>query len=106
MRNDRGFFCLPELALKVAIPRAMMELLRLKLRDDVLRDLLLTGRRVGGDEAARLGIIDAACPLAEVAGCAETLLAPHAGHDRETLGALKRELNRSFLDAAKLDNHN
>ncbi len=39
MRSDRGFFCLPELDLKVAIPRPMMELLKLKLRHDVLRDL-------------------------------------------------------------------
>lgn len=101
MRCDRGFFCLPELALKVAIPRAMMELLRLKLRGGVLRDLLLTGRRVGGDEAARLGIVDAACPLGELHERAECLLAPHADHDPETLGALKRELNRPFLDAAQ-----
>ncbi len=97
MRRDRGFFCLPELELKVAIPRAMMELLMLKLRPEVLRDLLLSGRRVGGDESESLGIVDAACPLDELFTRAEAVLRPQAGHDRETLGAIKRELYRQFL---------
>ncbi len=100
MRSDRGFFCLPELELKVAIPRAMMELLKLKLRPGVLHDLLLSGRRVGGEEACSLGIVDAACCLEELMARAEGLLTAHLGHDRETLGAIKAELNRSFLDAA------
>ena len=68
MRSDRGFFCLPELDLKVAIPQAMMELLKLNIPRAVLHDLLLTGRRIGGDEACRLGIVDEACPAGELIG--------------------------------------
>lgn len=100
MRSDRGFFCLPELKLKVAIPSAMMELLKLKLRPGVLRDLLLSGRRVGGAEALSLGIVDAACPLDELFARTDALLRPCEGHDGETLGAIKAELNRAFLNAA------
>ena len=105
MRADRGFFCLPELELKVAIPRAMMELFKLKIPAGVLRDLLLTGRRVGGDEAYRLGIVDEACPLDEILGRAGQRLAPQAGRDRDTMGAIKRELYRSFLEAAAENRH-
>jgi Delta3-Delta2-enoyl-CoA isomerase len=99
MRSDRGFFCLPELDLKVAIPRAMMELLKLKLRHDVLRDMLFTGRRVDAQEACRLGIVDAACPLAELMVRAQDMVRPLADKDRATLGDMKRELYRQFLEA-------
>ena len=98
MRSDRGFFCLPELDLQVAIPRAMMELLKLKVRHDVLQDLLLSGRRVGGQEACRLGIVDAACPAETLLKQAQGMVLPLANKDRATLGAVKRELCRQFLD--------
>jgi enoyl-CoA hydratase/carnithine racemase len=98
MRSDRGFFCLPELDLQVAIPRPMMELLKLKLRHDVLTDLLFSCRRIGGQEACGLGIVDAACPLAELMDRAQAMVLPLAGKDRSTIGSMKRELYRQFLD--------
>ena len=98
MRSDRGFFCLPELDLQVAVPRAMMELLKLKVRHDVLQDLLFTGRRVGGQEACGLGIVDAACPAEALLEQAQDMVLPLAGKDRATLMAIKRELYRQFLD--------
>jgi enoyl-CoA hydratase/carnithine racemase len=103
MRRDRGYFCLPELDLQVAIPRPMMELLKLKLRHDVLRDLLFSGRRISGQEACGLGIVDAACPLAELMARAHDMVKPLAEKNRTTLGAIKRELYRQFLDTVPLD---
>ena len=103
MRSDRGFFCLPELDLHIAIPRPMMELLKLKLRHDVLGDLVFSGRRIGGQEAFGLGIVDAACPPAELMAQAHTMVQPLAEKDRATLGAMKRELYRQFLDTLPLD---
>jgi Delta3-Delta2-enoyl-CoA isomerase len=103
MRSDRGFFCLPELDLQVAIPRPMMELLKLKLRHEVLSDLLFSGRRIGGQEAFGLGIVDAACPLAELMARAQAIVQPLAEKNRATLGAMKRELYRQFLDTVPLD---
>jgi len=103
MRSDRGFFCLPELDLQVAIPRPMMELLKLKLRHTVLCDLLFSGRRIGGQEAFGLGIVDAACPLAELMARAHAMVQPLAEKDRATLGAIKRELYRQFLDTVPRD---
>lgn len=103
MRSDRGFFCLPELDLQIAIPRPMMELLKLKLRHNVLCDLVFSGRRIGGQEAFGLGIVDAACPLAELMAQAHNMVQPLAAKDRATLGAMKRELYRQFLDTVPLD---
>ncbi|MCX5900570.1 MAG: enoyl-CoA hydratase-related protein [Proteobacteria bacterium] len=98
MRSDRGYFCLPELDLKVAIPLPMMELLKLKLDRRVLRDLILQGSRIGAEEACRLGIVDETSPLEKLLDRAAAKILPLADKDRDTLGAMKRELYRQFLD--------
>jgi enoyl-CoA hydratase/carnithine racemase len=93
MRADRGYFCLPEIDLKVALPAGMMSLLKLKLAPPALRDLLLTGKRIGGEEAMRLGIVDEACAADEVLPNALSRASALAAQDRETYGAIKRSLN-------------
>lgn len=95
MRADRGYFCLPEIDLKVTLPAGMMSLLKLKLSPPVLRDLLLTGRRIGGAEALRLGIVDEACAADEILQNAVSRATALAAKDRETYGAMKRGLNHS-----------
>jgi enoyl-CoA hydratase/carnithine racemase len=97
MRQDRGFFCLPEIDLKVPIPQAMTELLKMRLQPSVLRDLLLSGRRIGGDEALRLGFIDAACGSVEVVPEAVALVTALAAKDRATFGAMKRGMHHAAL---------
>jgi Delta3-Delta2-enoyl-CoA isomerase len=94
MRADRGFFCLPEIDLKVVLPTGMMTLLQLKLAAPVLRDLLLTGRRIGGAEAMSLGIVDETCAEDEVLQNAISRASALAAKDRETYGAMKRSLNQ------------
>jgi len=97
MRQDRGFFCLPEIDLKVPIPRAMTELLQQKLQPAVLRDLLLSGRRIGGEEALRLGIIDAACSNDRVFPEALARATSLSGKDRATYAAMKRGMYHAVL---------
>jgi len=94
MRADRGYFCLPEIDLKVTLPAGMLSLMKLKLAPPVLRDLLLTGRRVGGEEAMRLGIVDEACAADEVLPNAVSRVSALAAKDRETFGAMKRSINQ------------
>ena len=92
MRADRGYLCLPEIDLKVTIPSGMMSLLKRKLAPLALRDLLLTGRRIGGEEATRLGVVDEACAEAEVLQKAVSRASALAAKDRKTYGAMKRSL--------------
>jgi enoyl-CoA hydratase/carnithine racemase len=92
MRADRGYLCFPEIDLKVVIPAGMMSLLKRKLAPPVLRDLLLTGRRIGGAEAMRLGIVDEACAADEVLQSAVSQTSALATKDRETYGAMKHNL--------------
>jgi len=92
MRADRGFFCLPEIDLGMPLAPGMNALITGKLATRVATDLLLTGRRVGGEEAVRLGIVDEAVPAEQVLERAIARVEPLAAKDRATYSALKRGL--------------
>jgi enoyl-CoA hydratase/carnithine racemase len=99
MRADRGFFCLPEIdiAMKQPLEEGMYALIGAKLPSSLFLDLLVSGRRIGGSEAARLGIVDEAVADEEVVPCAVERARSLAGKDRETMSALKRGLWRKVL---------
>lgn len=92
MREDRGFFCLPEVDLGMPLAAGMSALLRAKLDRSVLRDLLLSGRRVGGGEATALGVVDESVPGDRVVARAVEIAAGLAGKDRSAYAALKKSL--------------
>lgn len=92
MRADRGFFCLPEIDLGMPLAPGMNALITGKLGIPVATDLLLTGRRVGGEEAVRLGVMDEAVAADAVLARAKARVEPLAAKDRATYGALKRGL--------------
>jgi enoyl-CoA hydratase/carnithine racemase len=98
MREDRGYFCLPEIDLGMSLAPPMMALLQAKLQPDVLSDALLTGRRIGGGEAAELAIVDASWPADELLDRAVGCVEPLADKDRATYSALKRGLYRHALE--------
>jgi len=97
MRADRGFFCLPEIDLKAPLPPPMTALLKLKLAPAIVRDALLTGKRISGMEALSSGIVDAVYPLGELLPRAVEHIAPLAGKDRSTYASMKRLLHRDVL---------
>ena len=90
MRSDRGFFCLPELDIKLPLAPGMMALIKTRLNGATLRDAVLTGARIGGAEAQQRGIVDDAVPAAAVLSHAVARAATLADKDRATYGALKR----------------
>lgn len=93
MRDDRGYFCLPEVDLNMVLIPSMNALVSHKLDAISLRDVLLTGKRIGGSEASQRGIVDEACSSEELITRAETLAEPMMGKDRATLSGLKRGIN-------------
>ncbi len=99
MRADRGFICLNEIDIRSPLAPGMAAVVRNRLTGANLRDMVLTGARLGGDEAYRRGIVDAALPAAEVLPAAVARAAALADKDRATYGALKREL---YGDALKI----
>jgi Delta3-Delta2-enoyl-CoA isomerase len=56
MREDRGFWCLPEVDLGLPLTPRMFDVVAAHLPESTLRESLLTGRRYPGPEALAAGI--------------------------------------------------
>lgn len=98
MRRDRGYFCLPEIDMGATMTPVINVFLRDKMSGNVLRDLLLTGKRVSGDEAAELGIVDCSSPLDTLLNTAVELAEPMLGKNRKALSGMKAGINQPVLD--------
>jgi len=98
MRADRGFFCLPEVDIKIPLAPGMNSLIRCRMSPTVFRDTVLTGKRVGGVEARGLAIVDEAVPADQVLPKAIEIAAGLAAKDRKIFGTLKREMYRESID--------
>jgi enoyl-CoA hydratase/carnithine racemase len=89
MRADRGFFCFPEVDIRLPFTPGMAALIQAKLTPATALTAMTTGRRYGGQEALTAGLVDLAVPEAEVVTRAIDLVRPLAGKDPGTLGAIK-----------------
>jgi enoyl-CoA hydratase/carnithine racemase len=92
MRGDRGFLCLNEIDIRIPLAPGMAALVKSRLPMATLRDMVLTGMRLGGEEARVRGIVDEAVAASEVVSRAVARAAALADKDRATYGALKRGL--------------
>jgi enoyl-CoA hydratase/carnithine racemase len=90
MRNDRGFFCLPEVDINIPLAPGMTALIEAKLAAKVVVELVLTGARLGGPQSLERGIVDAAVAGPDVLPQAVERATALAVKDRATYGALKR----------------
>jgi len=95
MRADRGFFCFPEVDIRIPFTDGMAALIQAKLTPRAAVASMTTGRRFGGVEAAELGIVDATAGEGAVTAAATELLRPLAGKDPGTLGAIKKTMFRA-----------
>lgn len=99
MRSDRGYFCLPEVDLQMVLIPTMNALVCHRLDAKALRDVLLTGKRIGGEEACERGIVDQSCLLDRLIDTAQALALPMMDKDRATLSGLKRGINLPVISA-------
>src|SRR6185437_7827549 len=90
MRSDRGYFCFPEVDIRIPFTPGMAALIQAKLTPQAAVASMTTGRRFGGDDAVSLGIVDAVAGEGAVAAAAVDLLRPLNGKDQGTLGAIKQ----------------
>jgi Delta3-Delta2-enoyl-CoA isomerase len=97
MRGDRGFFCLPEIDLRMPFSAGMTALIQSRLTPATMRDLLFSGARIGGAEALARGVIDEAVAAEEVLPHAIARAAALADKDRGTMGAIKRSMYAATL---------
>jgi enoyl-CoA hydratase/carnithine racemase len=97
MREDRGWFCFSEVDVKVPLTPLMHEVVELLPNPRALRDLLLTGKRIGGGEAAELGVVDGAYPQGILFEKSVELARMLAEKDRNTYGTIKRNMRRRLI---------
>lgn len=103
VRADRGFFCLPEVDIRIPFTEAMAALLQAKLPQPVRHEAMALGRRYGGEDAVRLGIASAAHAEDEVLPAAVAAAAELAAKDRATLQAIKRTMYAPALALLEAD---
>jgi enoyl-CoA hydratase/carnithine racemase len=92
MREDRGYFCLPEIDLPLPFTPGMAALIQAKLDPATAHDAMTTGRRYGGAEAADLRIVDVAAPEAAVLSTAQHRADTVGGKHAATLAAIKQQM--------------
>ena len=104
MRADRGYFCFPEVDINIPFTPGMAALIQAKLAPQAAVASMTTGRRFGGDDAARIGIVDATAAEGAVTEAAVDLLRPLSGKDQGTLGAIKQTMFARAVDTLTVPN--
>ncbi len=92
MREDRGFFCLPEVDLGMVFGDGFASLAKAKLPTAALTRIAIHGDRLPAPEAQRLGAIDAALPLDDVVTAAVTKAKELASKPGATMAGLRAGL--------------
>ncbi|MBU2694426.1 enoyl-CoA hydratase-related protein [Pimelobacter sp. 30-1] len=102
MRADRGYFCFPEVDIRIPFTPGMAALIQAKLTPRAALDAMATGHRYGGAEAEAAGLVDATATEDRLLADAVARVAPLAGKDAPTLGAIKATM---YADAARALRH-
>lgn len=104
MRADRGFFCLPEVDIKIPLTPGMNALMTARLPTVTAHEVLVTGKRFGGVEAAEKQIVDRAVAEGDVLSEAVAMARELSSKAGPTLGAIKQRLYAtaiSLLEASE-----
>jgi len=99
MRADRGYYCMPEVDMQVPLHPAMIAILQARLPVRTVHQVIATGKRFGGEEAASLQIVDRAVSEADVLPTAVAMAAELAAKAHRAMGTLKRDMYAGFLAA-------
>lgn len=98
MRADRGFWCLPEADINIPFTPAMSALIQARLAPRTAHEAMVTGRRYGGEDAAKVDIVDRAVAEEEVRPTAIELARSLAGKDGTTMGTIKSRMYAPALE--------
>ena len=97
MRADRGYFCLPEIDIRIPFTPGMAALIQARMLKRTAHEAMTTGRRYGGTEALEMGLVDEAVELDQVVARAVEWVAPLAKNDPATLATIKRRMYAGAL---------
>ncbi len=103
MRADRGFFCMPEVDIRIPFTPGMSSLIQARLAPQTAHEVMTTGRRFGGEEALAAGIVQQVASADELPAVALANATALAGKDPVTLATIKQRMYGPTL-AALADN--
>ena len=92
MRADRGYLCLPEVDLGLPFNPGMLALLQAKLTPAQATELMITGRRLGGDQAQAAGVVTKAVDEPSLRSAAIGCVHAHAAKPAGAVGRIKQDL--------------
>jgi len=96
MRADKGFLCFPEIDLKLPLTNVMHACADLLPNEALRWEMVMTGKRVGGAEAAKAGMVSAALDETQLLPTSLALAAQLAQKDRATYTRMKRYIRRDW----------
>jgi enoyl-CoA hydratase/carnithine racemase len=97
MREDRGYFWLPEVDGGIAFSPGLTDLARARLAPQTAHDALAAGRRYTGQEALEERIVDALAPADEVLPKAVSIAQEVSAKPPDAYGTIKVRLYRHVL---------
>lgn len=89
MREDRGYFCFPEIDINIPFTPGMAALIQSKLAPQAAVASMTTGRRFTGAEAAAVGIVGVTAGADDLLAVAGGIVEPLGGKSTDTLGKIK-----------------
>ena len=99
MRSDRGYFCIPEVDMRVPLHPGMLALLKARLPVRTAHEVVATARRYGGEDALTWGIVDDAVSGTQVVPTAVARARELASKAHPAIRTIKRGLYPQVLEA-------
>lgn len=101
MREDRGYWCVPEVDIRIPFTPGMVSLLQARLTPAVANEAMTTGRRYSGPQAVEAGFVATAVAEDQVLATAVDLAEQRAAKDPTTLGAIKSLMYAQQLEVLR-----
>ncbi|MEO0359061.1 MAG: enoyl-CoA hydratase/isomerase family protein [Pseudomonadota bacterium] len=98
MRQDRGYFCFPEVDVSIPFLPSMIETIATAVPRHRFHEMQLSGRRITADQALDDDILHAACPDAPATLAAAMEYAATFNKSRGIVGEHKRRSHRHILN--------
>ncbi|NND02631.1 MAG: enoyl-CoA hydratase/isomerase family protein [Acidimicrobiia bacterium] len=98
MREDRGYFCLPEVDLGIPFSLGMDALIKRRLPQAVAHEAMVTGTRYGGAAAASKGIVTEATSEDQVLPTAVAMAAALAQKAGPTMATIKSRMYADLIE--------
>ena len=104
MRSERGYWCMPEIDIKVPLHPGMTAIIQARLSHATAHELIVTGTRYNAEAALEKGIVDHRVPQEEVLSKSVEIAAALAAKADPTMQALKVGMYSRVLEAMRGEN--